>query len=173
MHTVSTISSVLSPVELSKYIESNYKLGTPIDCKLLKKGFNDHYLIIARSKKYVLRIYSTISCWDRTREEMEFEVEFMLYLSKNGISVSTPIKNKEGKIIGTIKTAEGERNLFLMDHLLYRKYEMDEALAMNAGEHMANFHEISGNFESDKSRLKIDIDYLINNPLKTILAYQP
>ncbi|MCH8907916.1 MAG: phosphotransferase [Candidatus Heimdallarchaeota archaeon] len=173
MFNIRSISSQLDPLQLGAFIQDQYNLGDQISVQLLKKGFNDHYLVKTSSKKFVMRVYSTISSWNILREQKEFEVEFMDYLSDNGIHVTKPVKTQSGDFLSSIKTIEGPRESFLMEYIPIERYEVTVEWCRKAGTRIGKFHEIAAQFQSNNRRLEIDLDYLIDHPIGKIVKYQP
>jgi hypothetical protein len=49
---VPVVYSTVAPDALVRLLEVDYDLGSPVECKFWNRGFNDHYLVTARDKKY-------------------------------------------------------------------------------------------------------------------------
>ena len=170
---ISSINSILDRQALGDFVKDIYHLPDPIYCELMKKGFNDHYSIRTRDNLYVLRVYSKISYWDRSPDELRFEVELLKYLDENGIAVSRPIQTQEGNLLTSIETAEGKRYGFLMDYLKSQSYEYTEETSYKSGQLLARMHQVACKFKYPAFRVKIDQNYLLDKPLKLLQNYQP
>ncbi len=105
-------SSLLASA-LLQFIVETYKLEAEADIVFLKRGFNDTYLITSGSKKSILRVYK---CNRRTRADIQTELELLLYLKDNGISVSVPLSDNQNKYIQTIAAPEGIRYAILFSY---------------------------------------------------------
>lgn len=106
MPTFPAIASILSATALAEFIRSRYSLGENVDCKLFRTGVNHTYFISDNETKFVARVYSLH--W-RTKSEIQEELELLLLLKDNDLSVSYPISDEEGNFIQEINAPEGVR----------------------------------------------------------------
>ena len=82
-----------------------YSIEQSTGCTLLLQGCNDTYEVkTADGPSYILRIYR--HGW-RTLAEIYYEVDALLYLTRKGISVSTPIPDTDGQIVRVVPAPEG------------------------------------------------------------------
>lgn len=48
--------STFSAPYLAELVAAEYDLGAPVACRLLRRGFNDHYIVTAGDSRYMLRV---------------------------------------------------------------------------------------------------------------------
>lgn len=107
--------STLSVNALSDLLRKNYAVAEKISLSLIKRGFNDTYLLQTASQddKFILRVYK--HNW-RTLESIESELALLVLLKNEGINVSYPIADKSGAYIQTINAPEGLRYAVLFSY---------------------------------------------------------
>ena len=53
------VASVLAPEAVAALARERHDLPDgPLECELLNRGFNDHYLLRAGGERFVLRVYA-------------------------------------------------------------------------------------------------------------------
>ncbi len=78
--------STATAESVGNFLASRYALPSPVECSLLRRGFNDSFEVLdANGQRYVLRL----SC-RRTRGEADVasETEFLTYLDSVGVPVA-------------------------------------------------------------------------------------
>ena len=55
---IPVIRSIVSPDALLERVLQSYAIATAVDCRLLKRGLNDTYLLRTESGPYVVRVPS-------------------------------------------------------------------------------------------------------------------
>jgi Ser/Thr protein kinase RdoA (MazF antagonist) len=98
--------STLSASALLQFAITTYNLDKASEIVYLKRGFNDTYLLTTITHKFILRVYKHL--W-RSLEDIESELELLILLKKNGVSVSVPLPDINKKYIQSISAAEGVR----------------------------------------------------------------
>jgi Ser/Thr protein kinase RdoA (MazF antagonist) len=138
-------NSNLSPFHLGLFIEKHYFPEQPVECRILKTGISDTYLVTTSAKRYIFRVYSFQ--W-RTLTEISEELRLLQHLSDNGISVSYAIPDIESTFIHSFEAPEGERF-----GVLFTFAEGDKVLNFDAETHfrvgklMAEMHLLTKDFE--------------------------
>lgn len=161
--------SVLSTAALHSFVTHQYDLGGFISCCFLASGLNHTYLLKATaSQNYILRVYRIN--W-RTLEAIQYEIEALLSMVKNGAKVSIPIADKVGNYIHKINAPEGTRYAVLFSFASGKPKYDDVSQAVLYGENAARVHEASNAFESQYKRFALDLDHLITEPLTSITPY--
>src|SRR5215469_5824570 len=82
--TFPVTSSVLSAGALRQEVTRAYCIGEVEDCRLIRRGLSDSYLVRTAEAPYVLRIYRP--SW-RTVSEILYEIDMLCYLSQHGAYV--------------------------------------------------------------------------------------
>lgn len=173
--------SSISTKALIKLITDNYSIDLDSSISFLKRGFNDTYLIEenannmnASADRYILRVYK--HNW-RTIESIETELKLLDLLKENGISVSFPIKDKQGECIQTIQAPEGIRYAVLFSFAegeQVRKLSIDQAYLL--GIETGKIHALTKNLSLGKTAQNYDIENQFEITLRTlkpILANHP
>ena len=160
--------SILSLTALREAVVSEYALADPSDCQFFRMGLNDTYLLKTNGTSYILRVYRR--GW-RSLSEIQYELDVLLFLQTAGIEVSVPIQRKDGGFIETIHAPEGERYMVLFTYAPGREpsYESKDAEAAYAyGTLAAQIHTATETFQSPHQRMPLDLEHLIDTPLRSI-----
>ncbi|SIT94022.1 phosphotransferase [Pontibacter indicus] len=137
------ISSILSPAYLAELVIQLYGFDGKSTCRILKTGINHSYLIATHDKKYVLRVY--YYDW-RKESEINEELQLLDYLRDNGMLVSYPIKDCNGKYINRIPALEGERFAVLFSFAEGESIRTpSEGVIYSLGVTMAKMHQLTIN----------------------------
>lgn len=146
MNTFTPISSIISPIDIAKYVSDTYAIDGR--CRLLKAGVNHSYQVTTPNDKYVFRVYSYN--W-RSSEEISAEIELLKLLEKNNLPVSFPLPNTKNQYINILNAAEGNRFGVLFSYAKGEKVlTFGEAIHFKVGETMANMHELTKNSELNR-----------------------
>lgn len=141
MKTFPVIASIVSPIEIGKFISDEYQLKDNFDCKLFRTGVNHTYFVSNQNSKYVVRVYC--HNW-RTEIEIEEELKLLKLLKKHNVSVSTPIPDKNGNLIQKINAPEGVRHVVLFTFAKGEKMRFMTSETCSAiGSIMAKIHNIT------------------------------
>lgn len=103
---ISVIHSIISGEALIETVLYNYSIGTPASCQIYKRGLNDTYLVKTEQERYILRVYRY--GW-RTKQEIDFELELLVFLHEQKQPVAYPLKREDGTFTTAIIAPEGER----------------------------------------------------------------
>jgi Ser/Thr protein kinase RdoA (MazF antagonist) len=163
--------STLSVKALEHNLLSKYDIGFPLECQFFTTGLNDTFLVKAGSNKFILRAYRAL--W-RSLHDIQFELELLRYLHRQGIAVSIPIAQKDGTLIETIQAPEGERHIVLFSYAPgeHPNYEADEEnKSYLYGKAVAKIHTATDSFQSKHERFKIDLEHLLDKPLQAIQPF--
>ena len=154
--------------ELSTWLQTNYDLPPLPEISLLRSYTNDVYRVTSSEGKYVLKIYG--ASW-RSEDEIKYEVELLNHLDKEGLSVAKPIRGTKNEIVKRITTGLGDQFAVLYEYAAGEKPEVpfSNQLYFLFGEAIGRMHELSKTFTSGCVRKKIDLEYLIDQPLQVIL----
>jgi len=164
--TFPVISSTLSADDLGLFINQKYGLDNCV-CKLFRTGINHTYLITSGTAKYAFRIYSYN--W-RIKSEIQDELDLLIRLKKNNISVSFPITDSGGNLIQTINAPEGVRYAVLFSFADGGKIRViDNETCFKIGALMAKMHNITIN--QSNSRIKYSAETLLTLPYKRTLTF--
>ncbi|MDB5084231.1 MAG: hypothetical protein JWN30_1117 [Bacilli bacterium] len=159
--------SVISSRALLSVINQNYDLGEGIDCRFLTSGLNDTYFMKTSAGKFIVRIYKVD--W-RTLADIRFEIDLLIHLRDNQIPVSAPIAKKDGDFVIEIDAPEGKRYAVLFTFAEGDLSHTEEHCVLY-GTEAAKMHHAMDTFESPHSRFTINLDHLLDYPLKSIRGF--
>ena len=166
---VSVTHSIIDPEILPGIVANHYDLPAPIDCRLIWDGNNANYLITPGGVDYVLRIYQHEKFWLKNESDYRFELDWLHYLHTQNLPVSYPIRRRDGGFLGTLQAPEGKRYWALFDYAAGTIGPfMDESVAPIYGKTIAQIHLASDGFRSNHQRLHLDLEFLLEQPLRQI-----
>lgn len=153
------LKTIYSSSYIGTLISNYYNMKNIKTVFLLKSEINDIYRIDTEDTSYVLKIY-TIS---KTISELEFEIDYMVYLKDKGILVPTPIKSINNVYLIKINYPEGNKFAILTDLIegidfLYNNKNSNDAYTYGVG--TAKLHRASENF-TPKSKKNMNIKLLL------------
>ena len=162
-------NSNLSAIHLADYLINNYPLGIAAQCRILKAGINDTYLVKSSAGKFVFRVYSYN--W-RTRIEISEELKLLERLHQAGISVSYPLKDNNENYIQELDAPEGLRFGVLFSYAEGEKLPAcSNEVHYNAGVLMAELHKVVINH--NLARVTYTLKVLLDDSLNEIAQFLP
>ena len=164
------IYSTLSPQALIDGVLSEYKLGSIDRCLFWNRGLSDIYLIETSEKTYILKI--SHHHW-RSKTDIQFELEFLDFLAWQDIPVANPLKTKTGELFVTVNAVEGDRYAALFNYAPGEVPQGDLSTEQSKimGRALSRIHAAALEFNSETTRHPLDIEYLLDDSLKTISPY--
>ncbi|CAM4319739.1 phosphotransferase enzyme family protein [Paenibacillus tarimensis] len=152
---------------IQEFIQSNYKIGTVTRCHYLLRGMNDTYLIETGQEPYIFRVYR--SGWRSEYDTVAFEIELLNHLHKTGIHVSLPVEAANKDYIHELEAPEGPRFGVLFTWAKGAAVDMEtEEMCRRFGREAADLHNRTTDFHPCNRRPELDVNYLIQEPLKLI-----
>jgi len=144
MNVFPVSNSNLSPIHLGLFVQKHYFPEHQVECRILKTGISDTYLVTTPGKNYIFRVYSFQ--W-RTQEEISEELRLLRHLQENGVSVSYAIPDLENTLIHPFAAPEGERFGVLFSFAEGNKLlNFDAETHYRVGKLMAEMHELTKDF---------------------------
>ena len=144
-------NSNLSATHIGLFLQESYSLGKDTQCRLIKAGINDTYLVTDGQEKFVFRVYSLN--W-RTKTEISEEINLLSQLRQNNMPVSYAIPDKENNYIHTLNAPEGNRFSVLFSYARGEKQHVSSIETHHRiGQLVAQLHKIT-----NKQKLK-RVDY--------------
>ena len=144
MNVFPVSNSNLSPIHLGHFVQKQYFPEQQVECRILKTGISDTYLIVTPGKRYIFRVYSFQ--W-RTWTEISEELRLLEHLRQNGVSVSYPVADLGHTFIHTFLAPEGERFGVLFSFAEGEKVlNFDPETHYRVGKLMAEMHLLTKDF---------------------------
>lgn len=169
--TAPIIYSTIDPVYLSNLLSTEYLIPNAT-VALIRRGFNDVYLVQSPTQQFVLRIYLHDKYWISEIGDIQFELDLLEHLHAQDIPVSYPLKRKNGSNFGILQASEGSRVYALFTIApgdTVSEYSQD--LLFKLGQKIAQLHQASATFTSPYSRYKLDCKNLVELPLQRMSTY--
>ncbi|NEZ41709.1 phosphotransferase [Paenibacillus alvei] len=161
------VYSTLCEQALRTWIAENYSIGTVQRVEYLLRGMNDTYKVYATDGMYIFRVYR--GDWRCHQGAVEFEMDVLLHLQAEGLSVSTPITALSGERVHALQAPEGVRFGVLFTYAEGEERSIDDAdISLLFGQAVAQLHAAGDSFASSYPRTEMDLDYLIHKPLQVI-----
>jgi len=175
--TFPTISSILSPAALIRYVLPGFGIGLVTECKFYSGGFNHTYRIKAvDGSTYYLRAYRIQ--W-RTLADIQYELDVLNHLKRKGFPAARSVPYKDGQPFCAVPAPEGTRFLALFTEAPGPEISYDHEPRKNAshyGRAVAQMHNALNDFNSMHPRFQLDLSYFIDHPLRNIqpfLSHRP
>lgn len=168
MNTVKINYSQFSPPSLLAELQNHYDLPSDSECIFFKSGLNDIYKITAENDSYYLRVSL---CGVYSTEQIGEEIEYILYLRKQGLSVVEPIPCKDGSYVLELSVPEGVRQAVLFRGIVQSAAGDANTLMYNLGRLLAQVHEASLLFDSPTTRPVIDKAMLVEIPATLLTPF--
>lgn len=103
--------SIFDSGALGPILESRYDIGKITSCVLYRSYANDVFLITTGDgPRYYLKVYRRD--W-RNRSDVAWELRIQHHLLESGVSVATPVAQKDGSSILVLNAPEGKRAVVL------------------------------------------------------------
>lgn len=167
--------SLLHAEDLAQLVEREYAVAAPVRVSLLKRGFNDTYLVTdAAGDRRVLRVYNREKYWIRSASEVRFELDLLDHLAAAGLGVIRPYRRVDGDRLGRLTAPEGERCFALFTHApgapLYEG-TLTAGQWREFGADIARMHLAMDAFHTGHDRYHLDERILVERPLAGLAAY--
>lgn len=161
--------STLSVQALVADVLPEYGVDDAVNCEFYSTGFNDTYRVkTARGSMFYLRAYRLP--W-RSLADIEYELDALDHLHRQRVSVIRPLPRQDGQFIRAVPAPEGQRYIAVFTEAPGKEITYDEnpeRVAYTYGQAVARIHNAVQDFTSPHARFHIDLDYLIDTPLRNI-----
>jgi Ser/Thr protein kinase RdoA (MazF antagonist) len=162
-------NTLLAAGDLPAILADHFELRAPIECEFIRRGFNDHYRVRTGDRQFVLRIYFNGKYYIESIADFRFELDLLAFLHGAGISVSYPVKGKDGDRIHVLETPRGSRSFALFTFADGEKREqIGPAPGRKLGETVARLHRAADRFRSAHHRYHLNLEYLLDRPMQLI-----
>lgn len=164
--------SILSAGALANLVLIDYNIGDLDRCEFFTGGFNDTYRIITTTgATYFMRVYR--KPW-RSVEDIQYELELLVHLHHQGFPAVCPLPRENGNLLTELNAPEGKRYVALFTEAQGTEPSYDEepeAKAFQYGQAVARLHNAVQDFSSPHTRFHLDLDHLIDTPIRNIQPF--
>lgn len=157
------LKTILSPTYIQEVIKNQYKLNSIDNTILIRSSGNDIYKIITKDAQYIFKVFNL----DKKLKDLEFEIEYMLYLNSNHILVTHPYKTFNNKYFIYVDYPEGEKIAILTNYIEGDKLKYTSEDSYLLGKNIAKIHKISNffNIHIDKHKAYNILEIFIEKKL--------
>lgn len=153
---------------VAHFVAEHYALPPPLDCRMLNRGFNDLYLIVAANgERYVFRLSHHRA---RGPADVRTETDFLAHLARSGVPVASPVATRDGGLFVRGRAPEGMREGVLFRALEGRTPDMASSADARAnGVTLAMLHNAADSHSAAAPLYRLDLDHLLHRPLARVL----
>jgi len=147
-----------------------YEIESILDCQFWHGGLSDVYVVETSAQPYILRVSH---CYWRSKSDVQFELELLDFLRSHHISVTFPLRTRDGQLAVEIDALEGKRyaSLFIYAPGEVAIGDLNPTQAHKLGETLANLHQVAAEFHSSTYRQPLTLDYLLDDSLQAIAPF--
>lgn len=164
--------SILSTTALITDVLPGFGIGEVAACQFFTGGFNDTYRVrTAEGVIYYLRIYR--ASW-RTLPDILYELDVLNHLQRKSFPAIRPLPYRDGKLYDALEAPEGRRYAVLFTEAPGKLISYDqepEQVAFRYGQAVAQLHNALNDFSSAHQRFHVDLELLIDSPLRRIAPF--
>jgi Ser/Thr protein kinase RdoA (MazF antagonist) len=92
---------------VADFVATRYALADPIECKLLRRGFNDTFEVRAGDgRRLILRLSGRRARGD---SDVASETAFIAHLDRQGVPVAAAVPARDGELFAMAALPEGNR----------------------------------------------------------------
>jgi len=145
-----------APESVTSMIAETYDIGCSIDCQVLSDRANATYLVTVEGGRYVLKVYAP---GERSSDDLGYEVDLLLH--------------RDGRFTGLLRTARDDRHAILYTYAPGDPppWPPDAAYYRPYGRAVAAIHTGLDDFASAYPRAPLDLEHLIEEPMRAILPF--
>jgi Ser/Thr protein kinase RdoA (MazF antagonist) len=158
---------------VADFIAIHYGLPGPIECRLLRRGFNDTFEVRAGdgskdTQRLILRLSGRRA---RGESDVASETAFIAHLDREGVPVAAAVPARDGSLFAMALAPEGRRPAVLFRYAQGRAPQDGSAADARAhGMTLARIHDAAERFVATGSeRYRLDLDHLLHRPMSAVL----
>lgn len=164
---ITVMSSVPDPNGIAELILPQYELPRSAECTYFARGMHDTYRVDTEAQRFYLRVYRP-----RLRDEaaIRYELELLLFLKSKHFPAAWPMQTKDGRPYTLIDAPEGPRIAVLFIEAPGRSVGrcLTESQARALGMRVAEMHTLCKDFRTPHRRAALDVETLIDTPIKML-----
>lgn len=149
----------------------DYALPEPAELLLLRRGYNDHYLVTAGEQRWILRVYLDDKPYLRDARDFQAELDALARLKSAGVQLSAGIGRRDGQLLGRVDDGNGERHIALFEFAPGDEVsgeELSEQSAAQLGQTVATLHLRAGETQIGPDRPRLDETFLVDRPIAAL-----
>jgi Ser/Thr protein kinase RdoA (MazF antagonist) len=153
---------------VAAFVGAAYDLPGPLECVLLRRGFNDCFDVRTPDEaRYVLRVSGRRRRGDA---DVDPETQFLAYLDSAGVQVATAVPTRGGPLFCEVPLSEGSRPAVLFRYAEGHPPKGDAPEDARAqGVTLARIHTAAEKFPNRESgRYRLDLDHLLHRQVAAV-----
>ena len=156
---------------IARFVSEHYALPLPLDCRMLNRGFNDVYLVVAATdERYVFRLSHHRA---RGVADVRTETDFLAHLARSGVPIAVPVQSRDGPLFVHGWSPEGMREGVLFHALGGRAPDAASIADARAnGVTLAMLHDAAESHRASAPLYRLDLDHLLRRPLARVQEFQ-
>ena len=165
------MNTLLTADEALEIIQKHYNCGDVDYCMHVRRGFNDTYLVDTGQKKFIFRLYLSGKYYIESDNAYRFELNLIQHLHAQGVPVANVVPTSEGELLGVAELPGGKRPFALFHYAEGIPLSRDSVTVKQGhqmGVVLANLHLAADSFATEYERYKLDLKYLVDEPLRLI-----
>lgn len=148
-------------MNLEQQIDHQFGLSSVV-CEHLNTPTNDIVAVTTPEGRFALKIYNHQS---RTETDVRWELDFIVHLVRNGVSVAKPVPGKHG-YVEALRVEGRDRAAALFEWAPGSKPAPERRIYTLLGQAAAQIHQAADTFSSSLPRESYDADVLIDEQLR-------
>ena len=166
------MNTLVEPKALVPFLAGTYGLSPAARCSFIRRGGNDHYLVEDGDRRYVLRLYLNGKYYIGTADELRLELDLLDFLKAEGLPVAAPIPDVDGQTLTQLESGGEARHAALFEFAAGQdiRQTMGRGHARGLGTTVAELHIAMDRFTSDYARYHLDLEFLLEEPLRLLEA---
>lgn len=166
------LRSVLHGNYLRDLLSDHYNMGDWLECKYLLRGLNDTYKVTTSTGSYILRLYRAEVSEQRVEQEMYLIESLSTLLTKGITKAAEAVVNQNHEWYCSVHAPEGTRYAVLFRNADGVEPALhDEASCYLFGISAAELHDAMDRIASSPVTRRLDLDFLIQQPIRSIIRY--
>ncbi len=162
------VYSTVSAAAVADIVAARYSFGEPLECQLLRRGFNDMFSLRAPDgERYVARLSRRRQ---RGGADVAAETAFLAYLDAAGVPVAAAVPAQDGALFTEISAPEGQRPMVVFRHAAGRPARQDAPEdAFAQGVTLARIHDAAEGYGGrEGGQYRLDLDHLLHRQLAVV-----
>jgi Ser/Thr protein kinase RdoA (MazF antagonist) len=156
--------AVFDAAALGAELASAYQFAGVAQCRLVRRGFHDTYVLAAGGQRYAVRVYRAL----KTAPEIAYELELLVHLASRGVSVAGPVVDRAGRLSVPVEAPEGIRYAAVFTFADGRSLSWNPEESRCAGRLLGSIHSASESFATANERSPLDLTQLVTRSLAVV-----
>lgn len=155
--------------QLADIVAQHYDIGRPVEVHTLQATRNHTLAIVTDGGRYAVRMRGD-AWWIGHESELEFELDLLDHLARDGLAVSTAVPQRDGSRVGILDDGTLRRTYSLFTWVPGRHGARTPREAYLVGQTLAHIHLSADSFTSRHQRYQLNEATMLDRQLPAIEA---